>query len=156
MDRNNIIAFALSMLVFAGYLAYQQQRETDVLAGEGSSATIVVADDGLGTAPANSGATGDELARPNSSPDALAASNSAEAAVDPKTARTAGVESSAGDPAGAQSAAPLAREIPLEVHTLENTEIVARISNAPEMIQGWGLVHYDERLPSEWRHLSRG
>jgi YidC/Oxa1 family membrane protein insertase len=40
-----------------------------------------------------------------------------------------------------------ALEIPLADHTLENGQIRALISNGPQMIKGWALLDYDERLP---------
>jgi YidC/Oxa1 family membrane protein insertase len=43
-------------------------------------------------------------------------------------------------------AAP-AREIPLATHTLQNSQVVARISNGPALIESWKLRDYMERLP---------
>jgi hypothetical protein len=43
VDRNNILAFALSMLVFAGYLMYQREQQSD-LRSTVESATSVQAE----------------------------------------------------------------------------------------------------------------
>jgi YidC/Oxa1 family membrane protein insertase len=40
-----------------------------------------------------------------------------------------------------------AREIPLATHTLQNSQVVARISNGPALIESWKLRDYMERLP---------
>lgn len=149
MDRNNLIAFALSMLVFAGYLFYQDQRRDEALATAGSSATAVVAT-GAETDP-SADANG---ASPTDASDA-AATGSAGAA-DSQGAPGAGLAAGGTSPdaaaaAGSAGGAPASLpspEIPLAVHTLENSDIVARISNGPALIESWALVRYDERLPS--------
>lgn len=122
MDRNNIIAFALSMLVFAGYLMYQSEQRSELRAA--NPAIVAVSEDSAAapSAPAIPSGVGTE-------------------------AQASGVASEALAPAAAASA-PAVRDIPLAVHTLENSDIRARISNGPAMIEGWELLHYDERLPS--------
>lgn len=136
MDRNNILAFALSMLVFAGYLMYQEHRRAEVSAFEETAAPVVAEQTAQAEGAGRSGAgTGP---------------------VETTPAGTAGVEQSGGSegkpeaealPAVTRPTVP-AREVPLEVHTLENGDVVATISNDPAMIQHWALVHYDERLPN--------
>ena len=124
MDRNNILAFALSMLVFAAYLMYQaERREAEPVGGIASVAEQVSEQPAV--APGTIGLpsttdTGSQTRSPAESPESGA---------------------SAGTPA------MIAREIPIVVHTLETAEVRARISNGPQMIEGWELLHYDERLP---------
>ena len=43
MDRNNIIAFALSMLVFAGYLGYQNHQRERFEEAQKARGQVVVA-----------------------------------------------------------------------------------------------------------------
>lgn len=143
MDRNNLIAFALSMLVFAGYLMYQDQRREVVEATAGSpTAQVEVAADGSGTPTPGESASAPVAA---GSP-AAAAPGSPE----PGSVAATASEAIAADGSGSSSAAPGAApavEIPAAVHTIENRDVVARISNGPGLIEGWALAHYDERLP---------
>ena len=120
LDRNNVIAFALSMLVFAGYLMYQSQHRRDDPGATSPSAVVVSSE----AASATGAAT----------PAATATSGGPVAASQP-----------GGDPPSVSSAT--SHEILPVVHTLENSDIVAQVSNGPAMIEGWKLVHYDERLP---------
>lgn len=120
MDRNNILAFALSLLVFAGYLAYQSEQRSELLAA--SESVVVVSENG---------------------PDSPTISGTPS----PGTSQVSGEPAGSGAP-GPAAAVTAVRDIPLAVHTLENADIRARISNGPEMIAGWQLLHYDERLPT--------
>lgn len=133
MDRNNLLAFALSMLVFAGYLMYQRDR----LAEQPVPAPGAAIESEAGTGSPGGATPGSEASAAGSAQTPTATSPAAEAAPGDATPTTA-----AGTPA-----ARVAVEIPPAVHTLENGDIRARISNGPEMIEGWSLLHYDERLP---------
>ncbi|MBY0399616.1 membrane protein insertase YidC [Myxococcota bacterium] len=127
MDRNNLVAFALSMLVFAGYLMYQEQRRDEMQLATESTASAVSAQ---ASDPSSA-----EQAQP-SSPAVAAQPLEAPAPVDEAETASSPV---------APPAVPAA-EIPAVVHTLKSDDVVARISNGPGLIESWSLVHYDERL----------
>lgn len=131
MDRNNILAFALSMLVFAGYLMYQREQQSD-LQSTIESASSVQAEGQPGAAPDTEVTSSGPAVEPE-------VGNPAGSAAEPASSAPEG-----GSDAGSR---PPGREIPLVLHTLENSDIKARISNGPQMIEGWALIHYDERLP---------
>ncbi len=135
MDRNNVIAFALSMLVFAGYLMYQRGQQAD-LPSLSPASTVEVEAGSTGGSASGDGANGVASSEP-------AAGSKPGAPALPSAAAPA--NGSVSTP-GAVVPSP-AREIPLVVHTLENADIRARISNGPQMIEGWQLLRYDERLP---------
>lgn len=144
MDRNNIIAFALSMLVFAGYLMYQDQRREALLEGSGAPGSAAV-----GTPSGReTGTPGTEAAS-----EAAAQAPTTSRTADPDGTPTAGTPDAAAGPipaesAGLETSPPVRRpEIPLVVHTLENADVVVRVSNGPELIESWKLRRYDERLP---------
>ncbi len=134
MDRNNILAFALSMLVFAAYLMYQGERQTaqpvaeTAAVGEQTGPDRTAAESLSGEIPSHG------------SPQTSAEAGSPEAP-GPAGSAAAGQSGVAGAPA------PVAREIPIAVHTLETADVRARISNGPQMIESWELLHFDERLP---------
>jgi YidC/Oxa1 family membrane protein insertase len=134
VDRNNIIAFALSMLVFVGYLTYQGQRRGEVTSSQ--DATSIVAETGVEKGTASGAAA---LAEVGSESVAVGVGEQIEVGREATAAATSGSE-----------AAPVAKprgSIPRIVHVLQNSDVVARISNGPAMIDAWELVHYDERLP---------
>lgn len=128
MDRNTVLAFALSMIVFVTYVMYQEERRADMIA------------DGQIEAPATADArsrAADAASPADSAYPGEMAGNAAE--------RPSGVEGATTRPF--VPARP-ARDIPLATHTLENAQIVARISNGPAMISSWTLRDYHEKLPS--------
>ncbi len=133
MDRNNLLAFALSMLVFAGYLMYQRDR----LAEQPVPAPGAAIESEAGTGSAGGATPGSETSAAGSAQTPTASS--------PAAAATPGDATPTAAPG--TPAARVAVEIPPAVHTLENADVRARISNGPEMIEGWSLLHYDERLP---------
>jgi len=133
VDRNNVLAFALSMLVFAGYLFYQEQRRSEL---EEPAPPVIVSEaepPGSTGAPAES-AVGDGSDRPEG---AAAAPERIAVQTDPG-------DSPAANPIPMPPAAPPQELI---VHSLRNRDVVAGISNGPDLIQDWQLLHYDERLP---------
>lgn len=142
MDRNNILAVALSLLVFAGYLAYQSHRQTELAANQAEVTAPV--EGAQGGTPAAASATDETVAA-----DAPARSDASGAGADRAPAPAPGSAGGAPVAAADGSARPAEarRTIPVEVHTIENGDVVATISNEPAMIRHWTLVHYDERLP---------
>ncbi|MFO0689547.1 MAG: membrane protein insertase YidC [Myxococcota bacterium] len=139
MDRNNLIAFALSMLVFAGYLMYQDQRREEALA-TAESGTPAAVGSPPGETPDSSGAA----ANPTEPAAASGSSSAASAAGAPAEASVEAGVADADVPA--PSTVPAA-VIPAETHTLKNSDVVARISNGPGLIESWSLARYDERRP---------
>lgn len=137
MDRNNLLAFALSMLVFAGYLMYQDHRRSELAVLEESAASSVAEE----IAPGSNAGAADAPSDPDARrlPEARDAGTEADS-----SAPEVGVGSATTAPG--TDLAPPARAIPVEVHTLENGDVVATVSNEPAMIQRWTLVRYDERL----------
>ncbi len=128
------------MLVFAGYLMYQSQLRLSDPAATSPSAAIVSGEAdsaGDGAAPAAKATRGEPVAASQPGEDPSSVSSA--------TSRT--IPGAAGDAAGSALSAPTPHEISPVVHTLENSDIIAQISNGPAMIEGWELVHYDERLP---------
>ena len=141
MDRNNVLAFALSMLVFAGYLMYQSQHRHNEPSA--ASPTAIVASEA-------SSETGTSTQSPNAnSPSATAEGASTSAAVTASSSSSPSPSNPVAADPGSQAATALrpSHEIAPSVHSLENSDVIARISNGPAMIEGWSLVHYDERLP---------
>jgi YidC/Oxa1 family membrane protein insertase len=135
VDRNNLLALALSMLVFAGYLAYQDHRRDEFEAARAKAAAQAIVESTTAPAPSASAEPGGEAAT---------------APVDPIADGSAGAPAASTDPASASGATPPAsppREIPLVVHTLRNADVEATVSNAPTWIESWKLLDYDERLP---------
>lgn len=135
VDRNNVIAFALSMLVFAAYLMYQREQQAN-LPTPAPASTVEAEADSTGAVPPVEGATGVDGSAPAA--EALADGTAQPSGASPADA----TESTAGT-----SVPSPALEIPLAFHTLENSQIRALISNGPQMIKGWELLDYDERLP---------
>lgn len=133
MDRNTLLAFALSMMVFVAYLAYsgEQRARIALEAGtEGASRTESVAgeaDSPGGRAPSETAAEG-----------AAAPSGSGGS-----PARIGGVADSASGETG--DVVPGWQEPAPQTSTIRNARVVARISNGPALIEGWSLVDYVER-----------
>lgn len=137
MDRNNLLAFALSMLVFAGYLMYQDHRRSELAVLEESATPSVVEE----IAPGSNAVAADTPSDPEAGERPAARDGGADS---DSTASEARVGSAT--PVPGTDLAPPSRAIPVEVHTLENGDVVATVSNEPAMIQRWTLVRYDERL----------
>lgn len=154
MDRNNIIAFALSMIVFAAYLTYQDHRRGELEAAQAAAraqaAATAIAESEAAGSTASVAATGNETATGANVPAAPAQAGSGAGSIadSPGSAAVPPGPGAGSGGATPDSAAAVAREIPLVVHTLENGDVRARISNAPAMIEGWQLLHYSERLPA--------
>ena len=124
MDRNTAFAFALSMLVFAGYTMYQTERRAEyALEQEALQAqeAAAVAEAGTTSAEAVEGTTG-AIAPPT------------DPAVAPPTPSPV-------------PAPPVARAIPVRTSTLRNENVIAKISNGPALIESWVLLDFFERLP---------
>ncbi|MEZ4282283.1 MAG: membrane protein insertase YidC [Myxococcota bacterium] len=138
MDRNNIIAFALSMLVFAAYLMYQGEQRASQPAVGPSAATEQVAELNGGTS----------AAKPvESSPAAAAPAAGGVASDGGSTTHPGAAAAQDAASSGASTSPAPVREIAISIQTLENADVRARVSNGPQMIEGWELLHYDERLP---------
>ncbi len=126
VDRNTVLAFALSMMVFVTYVMYQEDRRVD-FALEAESQTSAETD-----SRANASGTSDY-----SQTDRYETGDSrAVARSDSRTANSA--------PTRVDSPA---RIIPLSLATLQNEQVVAKISNGPALIASWTLLDYNERLP---------
>ena len=135
MDRNTVLAFALSMIVFVTYVMYQEERrlesaievEAELEAAADMAESLRTAE---ATDPADSerGASGERSA--NGSSGALAPA---------LNDRGSGAEA-------ARIVAPV-REIPRKTSTLQNEQVIASISNGPGLIESWRLLEFMERLP---------
>ena len=117
------------MIVFMTYVMYQEERLADQVA-ETPAAT--------------------EAADPNGDRGGLTAD--AESSTEPGTTRQRDGEGPGSAPAErraprVEDVAPPSRRIELVTKTLENDQIVARISNGPALITSWKLRDFKERLP---------
>ena len=124
MDRNTAFAFALSMLVFAGYTMYQTERRAEYALEQEAIAAQEAA---MAEAAGTSGV-----------------------ALDPEeeTPETAPVEADPSRVAASPSASPApARVVAARTSTIRNGSVVARISNGPGLIESWVLQDFFERLP---------
>lgn len=119
MDRNTILAFALSMIVFMTYVMYQEERVADPAAD-----APVVAE----AADASGASAGSAVPAP--------------IAMEAGGRNAAAVEA----PVIERSPEPM-REIEVVTRTLQNEQIVAKISNGPALITSWKLRDFMERLP---------
>jgi len=122
LDRNTVLAFALSMIVFVTYVMYQEERRMEQ-ALEANALEAVAQGEAAGM-PANP-APG----VPNSAPV---------------------LESTKADPDAAARPvwpAPSAKQIEPHVTTLANGDVIARITNGPGLIESWRLESFKERLP---------
>lgn len=126
MDRNTAFAFALSMLVFAGYTMYQTERraeyalEQEAIAAQEAAVAEREGDSSDGLDPSSSGGIADRT--------------------------EAGVreEPAARIPAVVEPA----RVIAPRTTTLRNGNVVAKVSNGPALIESWVLLDFFERLPT--------
>ncbi len=122
MDRNTILAFALSMIVFMTYVVYQEARVADPVA---EAPAVTQAAGASGQAGGSSAETTPAPARESSAP-------------------TAG----SGERLGTVERVPEpVRDIQVVSRTLENEQIVAKVSNGPALITSWRLRDFKERLP---------
>lgn len=126
MDRNTAFAFALSMLVFAGYTMYQTERRAE----------YALEQEAVATREAAVAETAGESGVP----------------VAPVPASSGVVDSGAGGEYAAPSSLPApapepARIIPPRTTTLRNGNVVAKVSNGPALIESWVLQDFFERLP---------
>ena len=128
MDRNTAFAFALSMLVFAGYTMYQTERRAEYALEQESIAAQEAA---MAEAAGTSGVALDPVE-----------TNPETGEIEGDSARVAVAPS----PSPLPSPAP-ARTVAARTSTIRNPSIVARISNGPGLIESWVLQDYFERLP---------
>ena len=128
MDRNTAFAFALSMLVFAGYTMYQTERraeyalEQEAIAAQEAAAAKEAPGSGLGVET-----PGGEAA--------------------PAPGSTASSTSSPSPFAPSAVAPAPAAVIHAQTSTIKNGNVVAKISNGPALIESWVLQDFFERLP---------
>ncbi|MBJ18860.1 MAG: hypothetical protein CL933_05480 [Deltaproteobacteria bacterium] len=131
MDRNTVLAFALSMMVFVTYVMYQEERRVE-------SAIAMEAElQATAEAESSSGSTSASDLAPVYTADSLSDANSARVSLsDPKPSEAVPTQVTRPD-----------RVIPLSSTILENEYVVAKISNGPGLITGWTLRDFNERLP---------
>ena len=125
MDRNTVLAFALSMIVFVTYVMYQEDRRLDQAMEEQAR---IEAESASGSAQV-AGQSDDAAPTAEPSTDAPAAAPGV--AIAERT----------------EALPPVARAIPPRTSVLENGQIKARISNGPGLIESWELRDFVERLP---------
>jgi YidC/Oxa1 family membrane protein insertase len=132
LDRNTLLAFALSMIVFVSYLMYQEQRRAEFAL----EAEQLQQEEAIGAE--KSVATSDGL--PEATTDGQPTAPTPAAAAPP--------EAPSPPRDVAESAPPVepARDIPHETIQLENDDVVARIGNGPGLIESWQLRHYEEHV----------
>ena len=118
LDRNTLLAFALSMLVFVSYVMYQEDRRGQVALEAERQAEVLA----LG-----------ESVRPE-----VAIENRRDATpLPPRETR----------PRPDRPSALSTQSIPLRSVTLENADVIAKISNGPALIESWQLRGYEEYVP---------
>ena len=127
MDRNTLLAFALSMIVFVLYVMYQEDLRSDQVAALEEQAQVEQS-----LEEAGGSVVGGAAAQADRSPSPAAVAKSAES-------------SSVRSPAAA--AKRPASVIPIRTSTLQNDQVVAKISNDSELIESWTLRELMERLP---------
>jgi YidC/Oxa1 family membrane protein insertase len=122
LDRNTLLAFALSMMVFVTFLMYQERQYADVA-----------------------------LEAQNQAEQAAEAERAGEIEGDRAFAReTAEVVVREAVDRGPVEALPSrvpARNLPIKKTILQNENVIAEISNDSGLISSWRLKRYDERLP---------
>ena len=131
MDRNTALAFALSMIVFVLYVLYQEDRRADQELAFEEQAQI-------------------ELAREETT--GTGAFGSADSMGDPVTDSGTRVVETIGSTAGVdRSAGVVAKRpvatLPVRTSTLQNPQVIAKISNGTALIESWTLREVMERLP---------
>jgi YidC/Oxa1 family membrane protein insertase len=135
VDRNTVLAFALSMIVFVSYVMYQEQRRMEqALELEAQAQQETQAQE---KAAAGAAAAADERAEIDGMPARSSAADGNDLAPAPTE--------------GLTRRAPLppepARQIAPQVSVLENPQVVATISNEAGLIASWRLREFMERLP---------
>jgi len=127
LDRNTLLAFALSMMVFVMFLMYQERQYTEVALEAQNQIDESAALEGSagigGEGAASQGTTGGTVAQDTVREDSVAA------LAEPPPSR------------------PPARNIPISKTILKNGNVIAEISNDSGWITSWRLESYDERLP---------
>ena len=132
MDRNTVLAFALSMMVFVTFLMYQEQQYAEVALEAQRQAEIEEARE----------SSGDRLGEADRSPrDGAAPGATGDGTPETPIAPRDGLGS-----APAKPPAPK-RNIPISKTIIQNANVIAEISNDPGMITSWKLRKYHERLP---------
>ena len=124
MDRNTAFAFALSMLVFAGYTMYQTERRAEYALEQ----EAVVQQEAAAAAEAEAAGSGVKA---------------------PSEGRGAAeVATQKGSPFAPGPAVQPSRLIPPRTSTVRNANVIAKISNGPALIESWVLQDFFEPLPS--------
>jgi len=126
LDRNTAFAFALSMLVFAGYTMYQTERRAEYALEQGA---IAAQESAMAEAAEASGVALDPVE-----------TNPETGAIEVDSARVAVAPSSSPSPSPS-------RAVAARTSTIRNPSVVARISNGPGLIESWVLQDFFERLP---------
>lgn len=123
LDRNTLLAFALSMLVFVAYVMYQEdQRAQYALEVEQREQALALEDEVQLSLPPENRFEAMELRGTPAMP------------AETRPAPIAPMES-------------VTRLIPLSIVTVENENVIARISNGPALIESWRLRDYEEFVP---------
>ncbi len=136
MDRNTTLAFALSMLVFVGYVMYQEDRRAELL--EDAARQELALEQSLDS--------DDPRFLDSSGPrtENFAAPDTASSAREEKRFETRSeIQSEYSQEVDRESA----RAIELSTIVLENDSVIARISNGPGMIESWRLRDFEEFVP---------
>lgn len=126
MDRNTLLAFALSMLVFVLFLTYQERRAADLALqaeSQAESQAQVQREAGVSDGESQLGSA-DQMGDPGGPP--------------------------VGRPQGPSETRPWAqpdRTIPISKVILRNANVVAEISNDAGLLTSWRLLEHLERLP---------
>ncbi|HEB91546.1 MAG TPA: membrane protein insertase YidC [Deltaproteobacteria bacterium] len=137
MDRNTLLAFALSMLVFIGYVSYQEQRRSEMLAEAERQARQLATEEGISADAAVEG----QVVAEGGEPDRASPPSG-----DAREVAKADAEATVGE-AAASAEESATGFIPRHETTLRNDRIVAVISNAPAMIESWKLLDFMEYVP---------
>jgi len=136
VDRNTTLAFALSMLVFVGYVMYQEDRRAELL--EDAARQELALEQSLDS--------DDPRFLDSSGPrtENFAAPDTASSAREEKRFETRSeIQSEYSQEVDRESA----RAIELSTIVLENDSVIARISNGPGMIESWRLRDFEEFVP---------
>jgi len=130
LDRNTLLAFSLSMIVFVSYVMFQEQRRAEFALEDGAQNQELALEESAGDVESPIGEQAfpaDREAAPARSFDTTRRVEEDEPAVSPTAARR-----------------PV---IPRSTVRVENQEVAAVISNGPGLIESWQLRTYEEYVP---------
>lgn len=131
MDRNTVLAFALSMIVFVTYVMYQEERRREQALALEEQARVEAEAEGEVAPRADDTTPSTGQVAAVAEPDPIARG-----------------DGRAVDGAGSSPpVAPVQRAIPPRISVLENGQVSARISNGAGLIESWKLRDFAERLP---------